>query len=111
MRALSEHTGGARWGGDKWTAQYASWPFAHLHVCDDRLILTTPDGAFDFPRDSVTRLVCNAGGWFSRFVNLPFGGLQIEHAVDDYPSFILFSSFDIGSVCEQLKTAGFNVST
>ena len=109
MKALSELTGRARWGSDKWTAQAATWPLAHLHICDDGVILTTPDGAFEFPCGSITQLVCK-DSWLSRLLNLPLGVLRIEHSVRDYPSFTLFWSFNITSVRDQLRTAGFDVS-
>ncbi len=79
MTALSEHTGGVRWGDSFWLASYASWPFAHLLICDDRLILTYPEGAYDFPRASVVRL-SRRDGWVSRALRLGWGGLRIEHA-------------------------------
>ncbi len=110
MTALSEHTGGVRWGDSFWLASYASWPFAHLLICDDRLILTYPEGAYDFPRASVVRL-SRRDGWVSRALRLGWGGLRIEHAVSDYPPFVLFSTLDIRSLCERLPAAGYPVKT
>ena len=110
MKALSEHTGGIRWGDGPWTAQRATWPFAHLNICDDRLILTMPDGGFEFPRTTVTQLVWK-GSWLGRFLKLPWGALRIEHDVPDYPAFILFYSFNITAVCDNLRGAEFLVTT
>ena len=97
-------------GGSFWTASVWSWPFAHFLVCDDRLILTTPEGTFDFPRERVVRLRYRPG-WFARALKLGFGGLQIEHSVADYPPFIFFGSFNISSVCNALRDASFAIAT
>jgi hypothetical protein len=110
MKVLSEHTGGAHWGDGPWTAHASTWPLAHLHICDDRLILTTTEGAFEFPRERVTRLAYK-GGWLARALKLGFGALRIEHAVPDYPSFFLFKSFDISALCDALRAADFAVTT
>ena len=107
---LSEHTGGARWGDNLWTSHASSWPFAHLVVCDDRLILNTMEGGFEFPRGRVTSLTCKSG-CFSRMLNLDFGALRIEHAVPGYPSFFQFKTFNVPSLCEALRSAGFATTT
>lgn len=110
MKALSEHAGGIRWGDSFWLASCATWPFAHLYICDDRLILTMPEGAYEFPRASVV-CISRRSGWLSRALRLGSGSLQIEHAVPDYPPFVLFSTFDISSLCDRLAAAGFPVKT
>lgn len=111
MKTLSEHTGGIHWGdGPWWLSHCATWPFSHLYICDDRLIVTMPEGAYEFPRASVVRL-SRRESWLSRALRLGTGALQIEHAVPEYPSFVLFSTFDIRSLCERLSAAGFPVKT
>src|SRR5436190_3468595 len=110
MRALAEHTGGVRWGDSFWLSHVASWPFSHLLVCDDRLIVTTPEGAYDFPRSSVRRLG-RRQSWPWRALRLVGGSLRIEHTVSDYPSYFLFSTRDINSLCDRLASAGYSVQT
>ena len=108
MTAISEHAGGIRWGDSFWLASYASWPFAHLLICDDHLLLTYPEGAYDFPRASVVRLSCRSGR-LSRALKLGWGSLRIEHAVSDYPPYVRFWTFDISSLCDNLSAAGYSV--
>ena len=109
MRALSIHTGGAWCGDGRWTSSVSTWPFAHLYVCDDRLILTTGAGAFEFPRERLIRLT-RKDNWLARLLKLDFGAMRIEHAVADYPSYVLFQSFSMLSVCDALGVAGFIVN-
>ena len=110
MRALAEYTGGVRWDDSFWSAHLFSGQFSHLLVCDDRLIVTTPVGAYDFPRSSVRRLV-RRQSWPWRALRLPGGSLRIEHSVRDYPSYFLFSTWDINPLCDRLVSAGYSVQT
>jgi hypothetical protein len=110
MATISEHTGGIRWGDSFWLASCATWPFAHLLVCDDRLLLTYPEGAYDFPRASVVRLSSRCGR-LSRALKLSWGSMRIEHAVSAYPQYVLFLTFDINSLCDNLSAAGYPVQT
>jgi hypothetical protein len=103
MAAISEHTGGVRWGDSFWLASCATWPFAHLLICDDRLLLTYPEGAYDFPRDQITQLTTRRG-LFSR-------GLRIEHRVAEYPPYITFWTFAFQTLYDALTGAGFPVKT
>jgi hypothetical protein len=108
MAALNEFSGGARWGDIGWLPSYSTWPLAHLLVCDDRLLLTTPLGAYDFPRARI-RCLSVRSDWLSRLMRM--GVLQIEHEIREYPSFIAFSTGDIKSLRDTLSAAGFTVET
>ncbi|HUI96486.1 MAG TPA: hypothetical protein VLX44_12085 [Xanthobacteraceae bacterium] len=80
----------------------ATWPFARLSADRDaialRLLLIIK---FTFPRDRIRRL-----SRYSRFFST---GLQIEHAVGYLPKFMLFWTFDFGTLKAQLESLGYEV--
>jgi hypothetical protein len=103
LKALSVHTGGMQWGSRSWFLSYATWPLADLHVCDDRLILTAPHGAYEFPRDKILRLTVRR--------RILWRGVGIEHSIPDYPPVIVFSTFDYKDMYDSLTEAGFPLKT
>jgi hypothetical protein len=103
VKALAEYVGGMRWGSTSWLASYATWPLAELVICDDRLILTAPHGGYELPRDKIARLT-KRRAIFS-------GGIRIEHTVQDYPSYLFFSTFAFRDMYDSLIGAGFPLKT
>jgi hypothetical protein len=88
-----------QWGNWRWFLSYATWPLVDLHVCDDRLILTAPGGAYEFPRNKITQLTMRR--------RLVSRSLRIAHSIQEYPPIIIFSTYDYKEMYDSLTGAGF----
>ena len=101
------HTGGARYGRSFWFAWNFTNPFAHLRITRDALVLSV--SAFGiwrrtllFPRPAIRKL-----RWKRGIFSL---GLQIEHAVDEYPPFVLFWVGSRKALADGLRRFGYKIS-
>jgi len=94
-------TGGFTVGRNRWLAISGSWPFGSLEIHQDRLVLGTVFRRFIFPRDAIVALF--------KIRLFFFPCLRIEHAIPEYPRFVVFGSFHFSRVQQRLKTAGFSV--
>ncbi len=95
-------TGGIHYGSSYYNALNATWPFATLIVEPDKILLnTTFFSSFTFPQSQIKAL-SKYSGFFSK-------GLLIEHEITNYPSFIVFWTFDFRSVESGLIENGYTV--
>lgn len=79
----------------------ASWPFAHLTITPQQMLLSCFNHRYSFPRESIQRL-SRHHGWFSV-------GLRIEHSVPTYPGFLVFWTFKFAALKGQLQELGYAV--
>ena len=93
--------GGGRIGRSYWWASNATWPFASLTVTRQTLTLQTPMKQYTFEKDAIAQL--------KRYQGVLSIGLQISHTKKDYPPFIVFWSFDFGTLKSELHRLGYNV--
>lgn len=97
--------GGARVGSSFWASSNATWPLAEITVEADRIGLIVSylivKRRYSFAPSRVRRLSVYAG-LFSR-------GLRIEHAVADYPPFVLFWTFNLPQLIAALGQHGLHV--
>jgi hypothetical protein len=100
-------TGGVRYGRSFWLAWNFTIPFAHLRVTRDALILSVSvfgiwRRTFMFPRLAIRKLRWKRG------IFSP--GLQIEHALEQYPPFVLFLVGSRKALADGLRGFGYEVS-
>lgn len=97
--------GGLRIGDSYWLAGNYTWPFAKL-TCTEvqiEIVLTFfSSSRYKLTRETIRQLRPYRG-IFSK-------GLRIEHAEADYPPFILFWSFNLSQLTNELEQRGFHVS-
>jgi hypothetical protein len=97
--ALYSQRGGCRIGRNAWLSLNATWPFAELEVHDDALVLTGLLQAYHFPKDAIRRL------------SVYGSGVRIEHTIAAYPRFVVFWTFKLAELRQQLQSHGFLLST
>jgi len=93
--------GGARVGRSPWRASNATWPFAKLRATRQSLALELPLRRFIFERGCIRQLKP-----FRGFFTI---GLQILHAREDYPPFIVFWTFNFSLLRSELQKLGYGV--
>jgi hypothetical protein len=97
--------GGLRIGDNFWLAGNYTWPFARLTCTNEtiEIVLTIPlfSKPYIFSHDTIRQLRIQRG-LFSK-------GLRIEHAVADCAPFILFWSFKVAELTNELERRGFYV--
>jgi hypothetical protein len=94
-------TGGFTIGRNRWLALFDIVPFATLEIHPDRLVLYSSLRSFTFLRATLTAISQ------IRLFFVPC--FRIEHAIAEYPRFIVSGSFRPERVRLRLETAGFPV--
>ena len=98
-----EQTGGARWNACSWFPVNVTWPFAKLYVNDELLSLSVNAlvvrRTFVFKRAEVVTI--------HRAPSLFSSGVQIEHTRRDCPTSIVFWTFNLDGLREQLVRRGY----
>lgn len=80
---------------------HGTWPFGRLRVYDDRLVLEAFFRTYEFPREAIASLSVAVG---------PLAvGINIEHSVEACPEIVVFWSFDLAELREQLEAADYRV--
>ena len=101
MSTTFSQAGGLRVGGGLFLAFNASWPFASLEVDDEALTLSCFGKRWIFSKKSIGRL-SKHHGFFSV-------GLRIEHSIADYAQFIVFWTFRLAQLEQELEQRGYTV--
>jgi hypothetical protein len=95
--------GGSRCGWTFYNSFNATWPLASLTVEQDGLVLTTAfSDTYQFKKSEITKL-----SFFRALLFSP--GVRIEHAITDYPPYIVFWTFSPSRVKAELIKNGFTI--
>jgi hypothetical protein len=94
-------TGGFRVGRNAWLSWHASWGFGVLEISRERLVLDTTWSRYSFTVDAIVCLSPTGGLWRP--------GVRIEHRVETYPPYIVFVTFHVARVANELRAAGYSV--
>jgi len=95
---MYKETGGIRYG-----SMNASWPLASIILTDESIQINILGiKSILFAKADILNLQ-KCKGIFST-------GLKIEHKINNYPSFIVFWTFNINKLIEQLGTHGYTLS-
>ncbi len=99
--------GGIRYGSSVWSTANFTAPFACLRVSKNSIILSVSifrlwQRTFTFQRSDIRQL-----RWKRGLFSL---GLQIEHSVTEYPTFVLFWVVERKTLAENLIEFGYEIS-
>jgi hypothetical protein len=94
--------GGYRIGRNSWVALNVSWPFGSIALSSGELTLDCITRCLKFPAAAVTR-VSLYHGVFSV-------GIRIEHAISEYPRFVVFWMRRPEELLQRLAAAGYPVA-
>jgi hypothetical protein len=100
---IYSQTGGWHVGRSFWWAFNVTWPFATLLIYRDELVLRALFWRYTFPRNKIVQIV--------PYQVLLSPGIKIEHTIVEYPSFIVFWTFDLSDLLEVLQLNAFPVNT
>ena len=100
---IDGQTGDCSIGRNSWLAEYITWPFSGLYLYRDELVLSMPFRRYRFPRDQISCI--------HRYRYALMRGLQIEHSVANYPSFVVFFPSDVTEMEEALDENAFPLAT
>lgn len=92
-----EFLGGIRYGKNYLLSFGTIWPFAKLVVDTNRLSLQvwTQLRTFYFPKEQIKKLSVSSRWFLVR--------MQIEHNIEEYPPYIVFSTFNIEAIKAALR--------
>ena len=90
-------------GRNSWLAREWTRPFAGLYIYRDELVLSMSFHRYSLPRTAISQIRRYRSG-----LSL---GLKIEHAVSDYPPFMVFYPSDVEEYEEALDANAFPFST
>jgi hypothetical protein len=94
-------TGGARIGEGVFLAFNATWPFATLTIDERQIALRCLWMNWIFPKETIRYLTVHDGAFST--------GLRIDHTNQNYTGFIVFWSFGIGKLLQELSARGYAV--
>ena len=94
-------TGGARIGEGAFLAFNATWPFATLTIDEREIALRCLWMKWIFPKETIRYLTVHDGVFST--------GMRIDHTNKSYTGFIVFWSFKMGTLLQELNTRGYTV--
>ena len=92
-------TGGARIGEGAILAFNATWPFATITIDEREITLRCLWMKWIFPKETIRNLTVYDGAFST--------GLRLDHANKNYTGFIVFWSFKIGKLLQELNARGY----
>lgn len=95
-------TGGARIGEGTLLAFNATWPFATITINELQIELQCLWMRWIFPKQTIRNLILHDGAFST--------GLRIDHTNKNYDGFIVFWSFKIGKLLQELDARGYSVN-
>jgi hypothetical protein len=83
-------------------AVWATWPFATLTATDETIRLFILGRGYPLARNAIREL--------SQISGFPSAGLRIVHTMPDYPSRMVFWTFNIAALKRDLQNLSYEVS-
>lgn len=93
--------GGAKIGKGFWLSFDFTFPFAKLYVYPEQIIITILNKDYIFSKEEVEKL--------SAYSLIVQNGIKIQYSNSKYPKFIVFWSFNLDELKENLGKLGYQV--